>query len=91
MTLPDERYRSLVETRKFLVSLLVPSITPKVPRKIREQARALLKHYPTNYFIDDLCVKLPKDYAKEMEPLYRMVKVYEQDKQDSNPQQNVNW
>lgn len=91
MTMPDERYRSLVETRKFLLSLLVPSITPKVPKKIREQARALLKHYPTEYFIDDLCVKLPMDYAKDMEPLYRMVKKHELDKQEANLQQNVNW
>lgn len=28
------------------MSLLVPSMTPKVPRVVRMEARRLLKHYP---------------------------------------------
>lgn len=28
------------------MSLLVPSMTPKVPRAVRMEARRLLKHYP---------------------------------------------
>ena len=46
MTLPYERVKAVQNTRRFLVSLLVPSITPKVPRAVRMEARRLLKHYP---------------------------------------------
>jgi len=46
MTLPYERVNAVRNTRKFLISLLVPSMTPKVPRAVRMEARRLLKHYP---------------------------------------------
>jgi hypothetical protein len=46
MTLPYERVNAVQNTRKFLLSLLVPSMTPKVPSAVRTQARRLLKHYP---------------------------------------------
>lgn len=49
MTLPDERSNAVRHTRRFLESLLDPGLTPNVPRDIRLQARACLKHYPTNY------------------------------------------
>lgn len=46
MTLKDERTRALIQTRAFLVELLYPYHTPRVPKSIRERARRLLKHYP---------------------------------------------
>jgi hypothetical protein len=47
MTLPDERTRSVLRTRNFLLRLLSPSDGCKrVPRPVREEARRLLKHYP---------------------------------------------
>jgi len=46
MTLPDERTRAVFWARAFLLSLLDPKQTPKVPREIRLRARAVLKHYP---------------------------------------------
>lgn len=47
MTLPSERTRALVFTRRFLQELQDPKATPRVPRSIREHARALERHYPT--------------------------------------------
>ena len=38
MTLPDERYRSLIQARNFLLSLLDPKATPRVPNSVRKQA-----------------------------------------------------
>ena len=46
MTTPSERYRALVDAETFLVSLIVPSSTPGVPKKVRERARRILRHYP---------------------------------------------
>jgi hypothetical protein len=49
MTLPYERTRSVVSTREFLLDLTNPEVTPRLPRYIRDTARSLLRHYPTNY------------------------------------------
>jgi hypothetical protein len=46
MTLPDERLRALFSAREFLVELMQPDKTPRVPRDIRQWASRVLKHYP---------------------------------------------
>lgn len=84
MTLPDERYRSLVQTKKFLMELLSPHMTPRVPKIIRQRAHGLLRHWPDDYHLERMTEEMPQHFAKEMEPLYRMVKQYEQDKKDEN-------
>ena len=59
MTMPDERYRAILETEKFLVKLAVPSQSPGVPRYIRDAARSLLRHYPSEYYLDELAFTSP--------------------------------
>lgn len=49
MTIPTERTRAVLQTEQFLTSLLDPKETPRVPKSIRQQAKALLRHYPTSY------------------------------------------
>lgn len=51
MTLPDERTRAVIYTRKFLRDLLQPKITPRVPREVRDRAANLLRHYPWDLHI----------------------------------------
>lgn len=46
MTLPDERKNAVQAAQEFLRQLLDPAQTPRVPRAIRREARARLKHYP---------------------------------------------
>lgn len=46
MTVPSERTRAIIETRHFLEELVNKRLTPDVPEAIRNQARALLRHYP---------------------------------------------
>lgn len=46
MTMPHERLRAVNSARGFLVSLLDPAKTPRVPRAIRRGAGAVLRHYP---------------------------------------------
>jgi hypothetical protein len=47
MTLPFERARAVRHTEKFLMDLCDPKKTPRVPKRYRDQAKALLRHYPT--------------------------------------------
>lgn len=82
MTLPDERYRSLVQTRQFLIELMHPQTTPRVPKIIRQQARSLLRHWPDMYHLELMTKEMPGTFAKQMEPVYRMVKQYDMEKKN---------
>lgn len=55
MTLPFERLRAVNSTRDFLRDLIDPSVTPRVPKEIRQRARSLLKHYPWDVEMDMVC------------------------------------
>lgn len=47
MTTPYERTRAVQHTQDFLRALLDSELTPGVPAIVREQARQLLRHYPS--------------------------------------------
>jgi len=80
MTLPDERYRAVVQTRRFLLDLCNSEHTPRVPKLIRDTARSMLRHYPTQYDMEMIADKAPEIFQERMEPLYRMVKKYDMEK-----------
>lgn len=80
MTLPDERYRAVIQTRRFLLDLCNPTHTPRVSKLIRETARSLLRHYPTDWDMQRTALQAPDVFQERMEPLYRMVKAYDQEK-----------
>jgi len=46
VTIPAERTRAVLAGEDFLVDLLTPAKTPRVPKAIRERARRVLRHYP---------------------------------------------
>jgi hypothetical protein len=48
MTLPNERTRAVRYARELLYALLDPKLTPRVPRKVREQALRVLRHFPND-------------------------------------------
>jgi hypothetical protein len=81
VTLPDERYRAVMQTQEFLVEICN---TPRVPKVIKQQARSLLRHYPSAWDMKQAAENCPDVFAERMEPLYRMVKAYEQDKENGN-------
>jgi hypothetical protein len=54
MTMPFERKYAVINTREFLLELLDPKKTPRVPREIRRRAGQLLKHYPTEHYLNDV-------------------------------------
>lgn len=45
MTMPHERTRSIIQARDFLVVL---SRDPTLPEAVQNEARRLLRHYPTS-------------------------------------------
>jgi hypothetical protein len=79
MTMPDERYRAVVQTEKFLKEILS---TPRVPKSIKDSARYCLRHYPSEWDMQVVAREVPAVFQERMEPLYRMVKAYEQDKEN---------
>lgn len=52
MTVPVERTNAVIWTESFLIDLLDPKKTPRVPKSIRDQARRLLRHYPSKFEMD---------------------------------------
>lgn len=47
MTMPSERTRAVLETEKFLKTLLALSAEEITPEQLKATARFLLRHYPT--------------------------------------------
>jgi hypothetical protein len=82
MTLPDERYRAIRQTRQFLRDLQDRTIYPRVPISVRAEAYRLLRHYPGDWDLERLAEKAPNVIIKEMESLTRMVMAYEEEKQN---------
>lgn len=78
MTLPDERYRAVRWAERFLVSI---SMTRSgLSDELRGEARSILKHFPTEYELDCAATACPEVFQKRMEPVYRLMKQYEETK-----------
>jgi hypothetical protein len=75
MTLPDERYRAVVQTQRFLLRILT---TPRVPKAVKDEARSLLRHYPSEYDMSKTAQTSPDIFAERMEAVTRMFKKYEE-------------
>jgi hypothetical protein len=73
MTLPDERYRAVFRTAEFLAALQDSRSTPRVPKSIREQARSLLRHYPTHYDLKRIEQLAPEVMVERYEDLQRFI------------------
>ena len=80
MTLPDERYRAVKWAESFL-SRLAGGEYPRTPKAVRDEARSVLRHYPSQWDMQRTAAAAPEVFQEQMEPLYRMIKQHEQDKQ----------
>lgn len=74
MTLPDERYRAVLAAENLMRDLMDSTKTPRVPRIIRDRARAVLRHYPSTWDMDRAAEECPHVFTKHIDPLYKMVK-----------------
>jgi hypothetical protein len=79
MTLPDERYRAVVQTQRFLLRILT---TPRVPKAVKDEARACLRHYPSEYDMKKVSQTSADIFAERMEDVTRMFKKYEESKNE---------
>jgi hypothetical protein len=88
MTLPDERYRALLWAEQFIKDLLDPSKTPRVPRAVRAQARSVLRHYPGQYYIEEIARRAPDIITPRMEELHRFIKSGEVNEPQPDPERD---
>lgn len=54
MTLPFERKNSIKAAREFLLKLIDPSKSKRIPREIRREAGSILRHYPWDLYLDQI-------------------------------------
>lgn len=55
MTLPFERRYAIANTRAFLRAVAYdPKAMPRVPRTVRTHASRLLKHFPTEFDMENV-------------------------------------
>ena len=73
MTLPDERYRSIMQAKRLLEELMDPKLTPRVAAGIRDRARGALRHYPSEYDMMKAAQTSPDIFQERMEDLHRFV------------------
>jgi hypothetical protein len=60
MTLPDERYLAIKQSKKLLEELCDPGKTPRVPSLVRDRARTALRHFPNDFDIDNIAERCPE-------------------------------
>jgi len=77
MTLPDERYRAIMAAKLFLERLSFSSEIKRVPLAVRQEARRVLRHYPTSWDLAQIEECAPHVIQQRMEPLYKMIKQHE--------------
>jgi hypothetical protein len=58
MTLPHEQVYSMINTRNFLLDLMSPAKTPRVPAPVRKRARDCLRHFPWEHDIRTILDKV---------------------------------
>mgnify|MGYP000359337936 CR=1 FL=1 len=64
MTMPNERRNAVNFTRQFLVALMDPQKTPRVPMDVRREARRCLKHYPGEYHMEEAAEQAPNIFGE---------------------------
>lgn len=83
MTLPDERYRAVMWASRFLQDLAHDRKKyPRISKAVRQEAYSILRHYPSSWDMQRASDGSPEVFQEKMEPLYRMIKVHEQEKKD---------
>ena len=73
MTLPDERYRSIMQAKRLLEELCSPQLTPRIAAGIRDRARGALRHYPSEWDMQRAAAASPDVFQERMEDLHRFV------------------
>lgn len=82
MTLPDERYSAVMRAKQLMEDLLSVQKTPRVPKIIRQRARGVLRHFPSEYELSRAADAAPHIFQARMEPVTRLMAQYEESKKN---------
>lgn len=83
MTLPDERFRAVIQAQELLIAISDPALTKRVPKEIRQRARGALRHYPNFWDMQQAAEGSPHVFAERMEDVTRMFKAWEEKKNET--------
>ena len=72
MTLPDERYRAVKWAEAFL-KRLAGGHYARTPKAVRDEARSILRHYPSDWDMQRAAEGAPEVFQERMEDLHRFV------------------
>ena len=64
MATPEDKLRSLRQTKKLLEELCDPGKTPRVPSIVRDRARTILRTYPNEQDFASMVQDSPETLAK---------------------------
>ena len=64
MTMNYERRWAVNNTRQFLVDLMNPKKTPRVPKAVRTEAYRCLRHYPGEYYMEEAAKQAPEIFGE---------------------------
>lgn len=83
MTLPDERYRSVMWAKKFLEGIAHDKKAyPRISKQIRGEAYSILRHFPNEWDLDSAARRAPDVFQEKMESVTRLMAQYEQGKKN---------
>jgi hypothetical protein len=85
MTLPDERYRSILLAERLLLRIAAGEGNVE---EVREEARSILRHYPGQWDLQQLERAAPHVLQQRMEPLHKMIMQYENEDLRTAAQEN---
>ena len=71
-----------METRKFLESII--TTRSGLSKEMKETARWLLRHYPSEYDLDRASEGAPDIFTRRMEDVTRLFKSYEERKAEND-------
>ena len=55
---PNQQLEAMVGAREFLLRLTDTKETPRIPREVRREARAIMRHFPPEHELRPLLIKL---------------------------------
>lgn len=84
MTLPDERYRAVLQAREFLMRLAQGEYK-RVPLEVRQRAWSVLKHYPGSWDMERAAQACPAVFQEKINPVVRLVLEHREEQDDHAP------
>lgn len=61
--MPNERFYAIRNTRAFLVELMDPKKTPRIPKEIRLKAYYAIKHFPGEHHMEKVRELAPEIFG----------------------------